>query len=91
MVLIDTPPMLQMPDARVVGRMADAVLLVTRAGVTTRDAAVAAHQRLSEDRIPVLGTVLNDWNPKKSPTGYYGYYDAYQRNGYKQPYLSVKS
>ncbi len=74
MVLIDTPPMLQMTDARVIGRLADAVILVARAEQTTRDAIVAASQRFSEDRIRVLGTILNDWDPKRSLNGYYGYY-----------------
>jgi len=75
MVVIDTPPMLQMPDARVVGRQADAVILVVRANRTTRDAALAARQRLAEDQTHVLGTILNDWNPSQSPNGYYrGYY-----------------
>ena len=37
MVIIDTPPMQEMPDARVLGRLADGVILVTRAGHTTRD------------------------------------------------------
>jgi capsular exopolysaccharide synthesis family protein len=76
-VLIDTPPMMQIPDARVLGRMADGVILVLRAGRTTRDAAVAARQRLAEDGTRVLGTILNDWN-RKSSAGYYGYY----HNGY---------
>ena len=70
--------MLQMTDARLLGRLADAVVLVARAGQTTRDAILAAYQRFSEDRIRVLGTILNDWDPKRSPAGYYGYY----RNGY---------
>ena len=74
MVLIDTPPMLQMTDARVLGRMTDAVIMVARAEQTTRDALIAATKRLSEDRIRVLGTILNDWNPKRSMGGYYGYY-----------------
>ena len=74
MVLIDTPPMLQMTDARVLGRMVDAVILVARAEQTTRDALVAATKRFGEDRIRVLGTILNNWNPKRSPNGYYGYY-----------------
>jgi Mrp family chromosome partitioning ATPase len=78
MVLLDTPPMLQMTDARVVGRMMDAVILVARAEQTTRDALMAATKRLAEDRIRVLGTILNDWNPKRSANGYYGYYrDSY--------------
>lgn len=72
-VLIDTPPMLQIPDARVIGRAADAVLIVVRAGKTTREAALAVRQRLLEDGTPMTGSVLNDWNPRKSP-GYYGQY-----------------
>jgi succinoglycan biosynthesis transport protein ExoP len=85
-IFIDTPPMLQIPDARVLGRMADRVILVVRAGKTTRDAALAARQRFSEDGTQILGTILNDWNPKLSPNGYYGHYngDYYGRyqNGY---------
>ncbi len=76
-IIIDTPPMLQIPDARVLGRMVDRVILVVRAGITTRDAAMAARQRFFEDGTPLLGTMLNYWNPKQSPNGYYGYSDKY--------------
>jgi capsular exopolysaccharide synthesis family protein len=82
MVILDTPPMLQMPDARVIGRIADGVLLVFRAGQTTRDAAIAARQRFSEDETTVVGTILNGWDPKRSPNGYYGYYNGYSYRGY---------
>ena len=75
-VIIDTPPMLQMPDARVVGRAADAVILVMRAGRTSRDSALAAHQRFEEDGTRVLGTILNDWDPRQAPVAYKGYYSA---------------
>jgi capsular exopolysaccharide synthesis family protein len=75
MTFVDTPPMLQMTDARVVGRLADAVVLVARAGVTTRNSIVAAKDRLDEDQIRVLGSVLNDWDPRKSASGYYGRYE----------------
>jgi capsular exopolysaccharide synthesis family protein len=71
MVLIDTPPMLAMPDARVLGRMADAVVLIARAGRTGRDAIQAAFRRFVEDHTPVLGTILNDWNAKSSAYKYY--------------------
>jgi capsular exopolysaccharide synthesis family protein len=82
-ILIDTPPMLHIPDARVLGRLADAVILVVRANRTTRDATRAAYQRLAEDGTQVLGTILNDWNPKRAPGyGYYRYYDRYYRNYY---------
>ena len=30
-----------------------------------------------EDGTKVLGTILNDWDPKSSPHGYYGYNEKY--------------
>jgi capsular exopolysaccharide synthesis family protein len=80
MVLFDTPPMLQMADARVVSRYADAVVLVLRSRHTTRDAAQLARQRLAEDGTPVLGAILNDWNPRRTQSyGYDRYYDHYSK------------
>jgi polysaccharide biosynthesis transport protein len=73
-VLIDTPPVLQIPDARVIGQLADGVILVVRAGHTSREAAVAAHQRLVADGTRILGMILNDWDPKLSRHGYYADY-----------------
>jgi capsular exopolysaccharide synthesis family protein len=66
MVLIDTPPMLQMPDARVLGRLVDGVILVVRAAETTKETAAIASQRLADDGTRVLGTVLNEWDPRKT-------------------------
>jgi len=86
-VLIDTPPMLQISDARILGRLSDGVILVFFANHTSRDAAMTAVERLREDRIPVLGTILNHWDPKKSPShlnyyeGYYRYYESRQAKG----------
>ena len=85
MIVIDSPPLLHMPDARVLGRMADGVVLVTRAGQTLREAAVAARDRLQQDQTPVLGVILNDWNPKSSPDGYYGNYNAAVLKKYSNP------
>jgi Mrp family chromosome partitioning ATPase len=65
MVLIDTPPMLQLTDARIVSRHSDGVILVARAGQTARETLLAAKERFQEDRIPVLGSILNDWDPKR--------------------------
>jgi capsular exopolysaccharide synthesis family protein len=74
-VLIDSPPVLQIPDARVLGRMADGVILVVRAGHTTREAALAAFRSLSDVHCRVLGTILNYWDPNGFPfESYAGYY-----------------
>jgi capsular exopolysaccharide synthesis family protein len=82
MIIVDTPPMLQMTDARVAARAADAVVLVARSNITTRDVLVAARDRLREDRTPILGAILNDWDPRHSPNGYYGYYNGAFRSNY---------
>ncbi len=79
-ILIDTPPMLQIPDARILGRMAGGVILVLRAGKTTRDAAKAMRNQLQQDGTKIMGTILNDWNPKASPGGYYGYAGGYYKS-----------
>ena len=78
MVLIDTPPMMQMPDARVVGRMSHAVILVARASRTNRETALVASQRFAEDGTRVLGSILNCWNPSGSgKDGPYAHYYQY--------------
>jgi len=81
-VIIDSPPMLQMPDARVLGKAADAVILVVRSAETTRDEAAAAALRLAEDGTRVLGSILNEWDPRKSSrSGYASGYRYYQYEG----------
>jgi polysaccharide biosynthesis transport protein len=77
-ILIDTPPMLQMPDARILGKYADAMVLVV-AQNTLKDSLTVARQRLAEDGSHLLGTILNNWNPKKShsDSGYSDYFKQY--------------
>ncbi|HYO82393.1 MAG TPA: CpsD/CapB family tyrosine-protein kinase, partial [Bryobacteraceae bacterium] len=86
MVLIDTPPMMTVPDARILARKADAAVLVLRSNHTTKSVARAAVERLIEDGTPILGTVLNDWSPKSSKSrnhynGFYYYDDQDARKG----------
>jgi len=78
-IVIDTPPILYVSDSRILARLTDAAVLVIRAGVTTRDAAIAAKERFDNDGIPLLGVVLNDWDLKsKSPHGSAGYGYGYE-------------
>jgi succinoglycan biosynthesis transport protein ExoP len=72
-VLIDTPPMLQMPDARIMGRLADRVILVVRSGKTARGAAVFAAQKFAEDGTPIFGGILNSFDIGNSAYPYRGY------------------
>jgi succinoglycan biosynthesis transport protein ExoP len=73
LVLVDTPPALPITDARVIGILADGVVLVARAGQTTRDALLAINERLAEDGIHLLGCILNDWDPTHDNGTYRSY------------------
>jgi capsular exopolysaccharide synthesis family protein len=78
MILIDAPPMIHLADARVLGRLADSVILVVRAGQTTTESALLATQRFAEDGTHVLGTVLNSWDPKTGRDYGYGSYSDHK-------------
>lgn len=56
-VVVDAPPVLAVSDATVLATAVDAVLLVTRAGRTPREALTDATEALAKAR--VLGVVLN--------------------------------
>ncbi len=80
MVLIDSPPTLHMADTRILAREADGVILVFRASTTTLDAAAMARDLFDRDGIPLVGTILNDFNPQREGwTNYYKDYYRYQR------------
>lgn len=58
MVLIDTPPLLPVTDASVVARIADGVVLVCRAGRTSRSQLAGAVRSAQSVSARLLGTVL---------------------------------
>jgi succinoglycan biosynthesis transport protein ExoP len=74
-VILDTPPVLAVADASILGALADGVLLVVRAGRTDRTAVLRAHQHLAQVGAHILGTVFND--PEGEVTGEGGYYYPY--------------
>ncbi|MEM4204731.1 MAG: polysaccharide biosynthesis tyrosine autokinase [Candidatus Methanomethylicaceae archaeon] len=78
-VLIDTPPVLVVSDARIIGQKSDGVVIVLRAGETLQAEALQAVQRLREDGTKILGTILNQWIPSRRGAKYYKkYYDYYR-------------
>ena len=58
-VIIDAPPVLAVTDAVVLATQVDAVLVVIRAGQTSRQAAAETRRRLEGVDAPVAGFVLN--------------------------------
>jgi tyrosine-protein kinase Etk/Wzc len=59
-VLIDSPPVNLLADAALLGAVADGVVLVVRAGYTRIEALRYAADQLTSARAPVIGTLLND-------------------------------
>jgi len=58
-VLMDTPPMSSYPDAVLLGRLADGVVLVVDSNSTRRESARVAKENLEAAKVPILGAVLN--------------------------------
>jgi succinoglycan biosynthesis transport protein ExoP len=77
MILIDTPPVVHMTDARIFARQADGIILVFRSGVTTREEATSARNLFERDRVRIVGTILNGFDAAKE--GQDGYYESYRR------------
>ena len=80
-VIVDAPPCLEFADARILARHAAGVLLVLRANYADKKAAMAAAQRLQLDAIPLVGTILNHWDPTtwSDAYGYGSYRKFYER------------
>ncbi len=77
-LVIDTPPVLSMADAAVLGGKLDGVVLVVRSDRTHRKAAQDAIAQLTRVGAEVLGVVLND----SAPAGRYGYRYSYYYDYY---------
>ena len=75
LVLIDTPPILAVTDAAIVGRHAGTTLMVARYAVNTVKEVQTSLSRFTQNGIQVKGVILN--SIFRRATGYqdYGYYE----------------
>lgn len=78
-ILFDSPPVMPVTDARILGALCDVTLLVLRAEKSTRKTSEQARDGLLSVGSKVLGVVVNDVNPRKDR---YGYYSGYGHYGY---------
>jgi non-specific protein-tyrosine kinase len=70
-VLFDSPPVLAVTDAALLGSKLDGVLLVVRAGHTRREHTIRAKQALERVHARIVGAVLSN-APRESTGKYYG-------------------
>lgn len=80
-IILDTPPVLAANDALLLARIVDAVLLVIGAGRADRDEVLQTKQLLEPAGVPIVGAVLNSFDPKehgKSSQPHGAYYSAHR-------------
>jgi capsular exopolysaccharide synthesis family protein len=83
-VIIDSPPVLAIAATRVLARLADRTVLVTRWERTRREVALTATRELLHARANIAGVILTMVDPKQSAS--YSYSDAAYSQGAMQSY-----
>src|SRR5205814_2901115 len=85
-----TAPILLVSDALSLAPLVDGVLFVADSEATTRGAVSHAREQLEQVGAPILGAVLNNFDPSKGRSYYYPYYYPYRsrygRYGYGSRY-----
>ena len=76
LVIVDTPPILAVTDAAIIGKQCGTTLMVVRFGMNTPKEIQIAETRLANGGVILKGTILNAMEKKAATAyGYYGYYN----------------
>jgi capsular exopolysaccharide synthesis family protein len=81
-VILDSPPTSAVTDPAVLGNLVDGVVLIIKAGETTRDSAIHARRQLASAKARVVGVIVNAIDFSNPAYGYEYYYRNYYRYGY---------
>jgi capsular exopolysaccharide synthesis family protein len=84
-VVVDTPPVMAVADAAVVGNRVSGVLFVVAADKTSRHGARVALDQLEQAHVRFVGGVLNGVDLERNPY----YYARYYRKEYASYYLTT--
>jgi capsular exopolysaccharide synthesis family protein len=87
LVIIDTPPVLPVPDALIMGRWADGAVMAARYDASRLPLVERANRQLAAAGIPVLGVVVNGVRGQESSYGNYAY--SYNYPGHPEPTSST--
>ena len=96
-IIFDSPPVLAVTDAAVLGTLASGVILVVDAGRTRTHVVRQAKETLDQVNLKILGVVLNRLPPRRSGGYFYYNYYSHARNrrsckrGSKQPKTATAS
>jgi len=81
-VILDSPPLLGLADALIIGNLCEGTLLTVEMGSTPRGYALGALKRLRGARVHVLGAILTKLEARAGTYGYYRSYYYYYHTGY---------
>jgi protein-tyrosine kinase len=78
-VIVDSPPIMATPDPTLLSSMVDGIILVIRAGYTSRESIQSAIKSI--DRQKIIGVIFNqmDVKPSTYSSEYYRYYQYYRK------------
>jgi capsular exopolysaccharide synthesis family protein len=82
-IVIDSPPVLSVTDARIIGTLVDGVVLVIKGSETPKEAVQRTKRLLQEVHAHIIGTLLNNVNVRSAD---YHYYSKYYYYGYGKKY-----
>jgi len=81
-VILDSPPLVGLADALIIGNLCDGTLLTVEMGSTPRGYVLDAVKRLRAARVPLLGSILTKVVAGAGGYGYYRSYYYYHHSGY---------
>ena len=73
LIIIDSPPVLPVPDALILGRWADGAVLAARYDISRFPQVERARRQLDNAGIAILGTVINEMQNSATYYGRYSY------------------
>ncbi len=80
-IIIDSAPIIAVIDAEILSKLVDGTILVISADKTENRLMTDAVKRIKSNKVPFLGTVLNNFRYKNGYGYYYKYYYNYSSNG----------
>ncbi|MFZ1640251.1 MAG: polysaccharide biosynthesis tyrosine autokinase [Candidatus Contendobacter sp.] len=81
-VILDSPPLLGLADALIIGNLCEGTLLTVEMGATPRGYVQGALKRLRGARVHVLGAILTKLEARAGAYGYYRSYYYYHTDYY---------
>ena len=81
LVIFDTPPILLVADAMLLGGEVNAAIMVAESGGVSRKAVLQVKESLEKSKVRILGVILN--KVLETPGAFYNYYSYYK--SYREP------